>query len=142
MPPHTMNILRNIKAVIKRYENEIKTGRIAKPGRCEVCGARCKLWWHDEYTRKLITLCGTHYISIKRVRCSICRHAFALIPEFIKKYCRYATDVIGFAVKKLKEKVSCKEIKDELSGIMNSEEREIYIEATTLYRWRANFCDI
>ena len=133
-----MNIVGNLESVIKRYLKEVETGELEKPCRCKVCGRECNLWWHDEYTRKLITLHGIYKIPIKRLKCSLCGHTFGLIPGFIKKFHRYAKDVIDFALKELKKfslnKVACK-----IAEILNTEEYETLIGSATVYTWRKKF---
>ena len=129
-----MNILRNTERIIKRYLDDFNNKRLKKPEHCEVCGEKCNLWWHDEYIRKLITLCGVYDIPIKRLRCSVCKHTFALIPEFIKKFHRYAKDVITFALRHLKKLTY-----DKIADIFMNR-YSLYISNRTLYNWEKRFC--
>lgn len=133
-----MNIVRNLESVIKQYLKEVETGQQKKPCRCKVCGSECNLWWHDEYTRKLITLRGIYKIPIKRLYCPLCKHAFALIPDFIKKFYRYAKDVIDFALKELK-KLSLNKVACKIAEMLNTEEYETLIGPATVYKWQKKF---
>lgn len=136
-----MLIVRNIEGVINRYLDDYRDGRLKKPEFCEVCGRRCKLVWHAEFMRKLITLLKIHdKIPIKRLYCPLCKHTFALIPGFIKKFCRYGKDVIICVVKEFKKKIKCSEVADKLASLMKAV--DIYIEISTLYRWKKKFLDI
>ena len=129
-----MSILRNTEQIIKRYLADFNNKRLKKPECCEVCGRTCKLTWHAKYLRKLITLCGIYHIPIKRLYCPACKHTFALLPEFIEKFHRYAKDVIIFALRNLK-KFSYNKVAD-----MLMEKSEICIEILTLYNWKKKFC--
>lgn len=129
-----MIIVRNIEGVINRYLDEVNNGRLRKLKCCKVCGKECNLWWHDEYIRKLITLCGIYEIPIKRLYCPFCKQAFALIPGFIKKFHRYARDVIDFALDKLK-KFSRDKVADKFM-----DRYSLYVSTLTLYNWKKKFC--
>jgi hypothetical protein len=124
--------------VIKRYKKEVETGRSKKPDRCSVCHRECALWWHDEYIRKLVTLCGVYEIPIKRLYCPLCKHTFALIPEFIEKFHRYAKDVIEYALKELK-KLSHKKVAEKIAIILDTEVYETFIGPATIYNWEKEF---
>ena len=70
----------------------------------------------------------------------MCKHTFALMPEFIEKFCRYGKDVIIFAVKELKKKADIEEILNKLARFMGAV--NVYIEIATLYRWKKKFLNI
>ena len=84
-------------------------------------------------------MCGVYYdIPIKRLRCPLCKHTFPLLPGFIKKFHRYAQDVIKFALRELK-KFSFKKVTDKLRSMLNTEEYETLIGPETLYNWQKEF---
>jgi hypothetical protein len=93
------------------------------------------LSWHANYTRGLITLSGRYDISIKRLFCPLCKHTFALIPEFIEKFHRYAKDVITFVLERIKKFISYKNIADKLMDKCG-----LNIDILTLYKWKKKFC--
>lgn len=65
--------------------------------------------------------------------CPLCKRTFALIPEFVEKYRRYAKPVIAYAIKALK-KLSYYTVADNLAGAMEALDR--YVDYSTLYRWK------
>lgn len=129
-----MLIVENTGKVIKRYLYDYEHGRLEKPRRCEVCGRESALTWHAKYTRKLICFLGIYEIPIRRLMCPLCKGTFALIPEFIAKYRRYAKSIIGYAVAALKQGISFYDIADKLAGAMETIDR--YVDYSTLYRWQ------
>lgn len=106
---------------------------MAKPARCAMCGRRCGLVWHGKYTRELVTLGGIYRIPVKRLLCTVCNHTFSLLPEFVRKYCRYGADIISLVVREFSKKLNISRILDRLSSF------EIYLEYPTLYRWKQKF---
>ena len=131
----TMNILSYKKESIKKYLSDYAKGRIEKPECCEICGKKIKLTWHAEYKRKLITLTGIYEVPIRRLYCHHCKHTFALLPEFIEKFYRYAKDVIFFAVKELK-----KHTYDHVAGELPNN-ISLNIAINTLSNWNRKFAD-
>ena len=130
-----MDILRNTEGLINRYLEDFENGRLNKPEYCNVCGRKCKLLWHAKYIRELITSCRVYdKIPIRRLFCPLCKHTFALIPEFIEKFCRYGKDIIIFVVKEIKKRTGIAKIADKLARFM--EAVDIYIDISTLYRWK------
>jgi hypothetical protein len=133
-----MFIVRNTEGIINRYLEDFEAGKLRKPECCEHCGGKCKLIWHAKYIRKLITLFKKYdRLPIKRLYCPLCKHTFALIPVFIKKFCRYGMDVIISAIKEFKKKIKRSEVLDRLDGMM--EAVDTYIELPTLYRWKKKY---
>lgn len=130
-----MSILSYTTESIKKYQSDFEKGRIEKPDSCEICGKKNKLTWHAKYTRKLITLTGIYELSIRRLYCPHCKHTFALLPKFIKKFYRYGKDVIFLAVKKLQE-YAYEYVATELMV-----KSSIEIEITTLYNWNRKFAN-
>lgn len=136
-----MIIVRNTEGLINRYLDDYRDRKLKKPKFCEVCGRRCKLVWHAEFIRKLITLFKKYeQIPIKRLYCPLCKHTFALMPEFIKKYCRYGIDVITSAIKEFKKKIERSEVLNRLASMMGAV--NVYIELSTLYRWEKKYSNI
>ena len=136
-----MFIVRNTERLINRYLEDFEAGRLNKPEFCELCGRKCRLTWHAKYVRKLITLFKKYdRIPIKRLYCPLCKHTFAFIPVFIKKFCRYGIDVIASAIRKFKKKVKCFAVLDRLAGMMTAV--DVYIEISTLYRWKKKYSNI
>jgi hypothetical protein len=135
-----MGIVRNTNYLIKKYLSDFENKKLRKPCRCEICGKKCNLTWHADYIRKIITLSGIYHLPIKRLMCPLCKHTFALLPEFVKKFRRYAKDVIAFAVEKLK-KFYFEEVRDKLDRLLHNlpGEPEIYLSISTLYQWKKKF---
>jgi len=127
-------IVEKTEQVIKEYLSDYENGRLEKPRRCEVCGRESELTWHAKYKRKLICYLGIYEIPIRRLLCPLCKSTFALIPEFIAKYRRYAKSIIVYAVAALKKKISFYAIADNLAKAMEAIDR--YVDYSTLYRWQ------
>jgi hypothetical protein len=108
-------------------------GKLVKPDCCAVCGGRGNLVWHAKYTRKLITLGGVYQIPVKRLLCTVCNHTFCLLPEFVRKYCRYGADIISLVMREIGNQHSISQILDRLGSF------EIYPEYPTVYRWKKKF---
>jgi transposase-like protein len=89
--------------------------------------------WHGKYTRKLVTLGRIYQIPIKRLLCTVCNHTFSLLPEFVRKYCRYGADIISLVVREIRKQLSVSQILDRLGSF------EIYLEYPTVYRWKKKF---
>jgi hypothetical protein len=89
--------------------------------------------WHGKYVRKLVTLCGIYQIPVKRLLCTVCNRTFSLLPEFVRKYCRYGADIINLVVREIRKQVSISRILDRLGSF------EIYLEYPTVYRWKKKF---
>ena len=134
-----MKIVRNKNHLIN-YLKDFENKKLKKPCRCEVCGRICNLIWHAKYIREIITLFGVCQLPIKRLLCPLCKHTFAFLPEFVKKFQRYGKDVIAFALEKLKKLDFDKVIKkiDDLF-FYSMPENEIYISINTLYNWKKKF---
>ena len=136
-----MLIVRNTEGLIKQYLEDFEAGKLRKPERCEHCGRRCNLHWHATYIRTLITLFQKYdRFPIKRLFCPLCEHTFALIPAFIRKFCRYGIDVIASAIREFRKKIKRLKVLDRLAGMMAAV--DTYIELTTLYRWKKKYSDI
>ena len=131
-----MEIVRNKNDLIN-YLNDFENKKLKKPCRCEICGRKSNLIWHAQYIREIITLFGIYRLPIKRLMCPLCKHTFAFLPEFVKKFHRYSKDVINFALDKLK-KFKYSEVIAKLDNLM--EKAEIYISNLTLYKWKKKFC--
>lgn len=97
-----MSNLRNIKGQVKLYANRLKQGKLSKPSRCLLCKRKTVFYWHGSYGRDLIAYSQSFHLTIKRLLCTLCHHTFALLPDFVEKFCRYAKAVIYFALEKLK----------------------------------------
>ena len=118
---------------IQAYRADFEEKRLEKPSRCEVCGGTGPLHWHAEYERSLICFEGTIILPIRRVLCATCRATFALLPDFVVKFRRYARSVIGFSMDQLK-RMSLNAVADLLM------ERCGRVVATfTLSLWRRRF---
>lgn len=130
-----MKIVRNTNYLIKKYIDDIEHKKLKKPCRCEICGRICNLAWHAEYIRKIITLFGVYHLPIKRLMCPLCKHTFALLPEFIQKFHRYAKDFIAFAIEKLK-KFNFREVIEKLDKFL----KDADISPITLYKWKNKPC--
>ena len=128
-----MIIVRNLQSAINRYTHKVKNGKLAKPDRCPLCKRTGRLSWHAEYSRKLITLRGVFNIPVKRLYCRNCHKTFSLLPDFVKKYHRYASDIIAFAVINLK-KHHCDSVADQLMDKFS-----LYVSNQTLYAWKKKF---
>ena len=136
-----MYIVRNTAGLINRYLEDFDNGKLKKPEHCSVCGKRCRLLWHATYIRKLITLFKKYdRFPIKRLYCPLCKHTFAFIPVFIKKFCHYGLDVIAIAIREFRKKIEGLKVLDRLAGLMVAV--DTYIELTTLYRWKKKYSDI
>jgi len=72
--------------------------------------------------------------------CPLCKHTFAFLPEFVKKFHRYAKDFIAFALEKL-GKLDVAGVMDKIAGWFYHlpQEREVYISISTLYNWKKKF---
>ena len=86
---------------IENYLRRFKKRLLKKPERCAVCGRAGHLHWHAAYHRSLITFQDTLSLPVRRILCGVCRRTFALLPDFVIKYRRYAKAVIRFALHKL-----------------------------------------
>ncbi|MFH1186053.1 MAG: DUF6431 domain-containing protein [Chloroflexota bacterium] len=84
---------------VETYLARLRTKSLQKPPRCLVCGHACALRWHGSYARSLITLAQTYVLPVKRLLCLFCGHTFALLPEFVLKFHRYAKAAILHAVR-------------------------------------------
>jgi hypothetical protein len=122
---------------IDSYLEQVRTGTLAKPTRCQVCGKGPRLSWHGAYFRSLITLARTLTIPIKRVYCRLCRHTFALLPSFVVKFHRYAADVIHSALRRLKTRTY--EAVAEAIANAFAEPQKADLATLTLYLWRRKF---
>ena len=129
-----MIIVEKTEQVIKEYLSAYEQGKLEKPDRCEVCGRKSELIWHAKYRRKLISFLGIYEIPIRRLLCPLCKNTFALLPDFIAKYRRYAKSIIVYAVAALKKKISFYDLADQLAEMMEALDR--YVDYSTLYRWQ------
>lgn len=84
---------------IAQYKRDLHGGRLPKPARCRLCGGNGPLHWHGVYQRSLITFHHIVVLPIRRVLCTLCRKTYALFPDFVLKYHRYAKTVIRFALR-------------------------------------------
>jgi hypothetical protein len=73
--------------------------------------------------------------------CPLCKHTFALLPKFIKKFHRYAKDVIAFALEQLR-KFKYSKVQNKLDQLLQNlpGEPNIYLSISTLYQWKKKFC--
>lgn len=126
------DLVLKIQKRINRYVNNYEKKRIKKPEICKGCKSRRIIWW-SSYSRNVINLADTYNLPIKRVRCNNCGKTFALLPEFIKKYCRYGIDVIKFVLKGL--------IQHTFEGMIERmyAEYEIKISVVTLWLWKKKY---
>lgn len=90
-----------IEQRIVAYRSRVEQQQVPKPRVCRICGCVGRLRWHGLYRRTLITLAKTYILPIKRLFCALCRHTFALLPDFALKFHRYAVETIRFALKQL-----------------------------------------
>ena len=130
-----MSILSYKKESIKKYLSDFEKEKIKKPDIWEICGNKNNLTWHAKYTRNLITLAGIYELPIRRLYCPVCKHTFALLPEFIEKFYRYGKDVVFFAVKELK-----KHTYDYVAGKL-LDKISIEIAMNTFSRWNRKFAN-
>jgi len=129
-----MEIVRNKNHIIN-YLKDFENKKLKKPCRCEKCGRKSRLIWHAKYVRKIITLFGVYNLPVKRLMCPLCKHTFALLPEFIQKFHRYAKDFIAFALEKLR-KFAFSEVMGKLDKFME----DAAISPITLYKWKNKPC--
>ena len=122
--------------------NDVENKRIEKPEYCEICGKKDTLSWHAKYIRRIMALCGTYQIPIKRLYCNSCKHTFALIPEFIEKFKHYGKDVIKFVIDKLKSgKNTLEEVAEKLGQFLSVEISDRF-SILTIYNWKNQYCKI
>lgn len=122
-----------MEASIADYLRRYRTGKVAKPRQCQVCGLACSLRWHGKYHRSLMTLSRTYGLDIKRLYCGLCRHTFALLPSFVVKFHRYARHTIDVAMRRLRSH-TYEAVADWLM-----ERGGLYVAPLTLYFWRRKF---
>ena len=122
-----------IEQRVQAYIDQLREGRLAKASHCQRCGKTGHLRWHGSYTRSLIALGKKYSLPIKRLYCTLCEKTFALLPEFVAKWHRYAVEVINFALKALKSMTFGK-----VAGRL-MEEYQHYVAVETLYLWRIKF---
>ncbi|MFH0809100.1 MAG: DUF6431 domain-containing protein [Pseudomonadota bacterium] len=96
-----ISIEQTIARLVLRYLARVAGNHIPKPGHCQCCGHAGALRWHGSYERSLITLARTYALPIKRLFCTFCGQAFAVLPDFVLKFHRYAKPVILHAVRML-----------------------------------------
>lgn len=122
----------SIQNKINRYIRYYEKGRIPKPEHCPDCRRTGTIWWSG-YERQLRNLADIYDLPIKRVRCKHCGKTFAVLPEFIKKFCRYGKDVIKYVltavIKKTYEKIS-----EELCL-----DNDLNISPLTIWSWKIKY---
>lgn len=118
---------------IEIYLSRFKKKRLTKPVRCATCGQHGPLHWHAIYHRSLITFKGTVTLPIQRILCATCHHTFALVPDFVLKFRRYAKAIIRFALRLLPHR-SYNAVADLLM-----ERCHRYVATLTLYFWYRRF---
>lgn len=111
--------------------------QLAKPDCCEVCRCAGRLRWHGSYTRTLIATSRSYILPIKRLLCVLCGHTFALLPDFVEKFHRYAKEVINSALRWLKSQTY--EAVAEVIANSFPEPQSRNIAPLTLYLWRRKF---
>lgn len=129
----------SIESRIESYRLRLQEKRLAKPGCCQVCKRPSRLRWHGGYTRTLIGMGQTFVLPVKRLLCVICHHTFALLPDFIEKFHRYAKEVIRSALRWLKAQ-TYEAVAEMIANAFKSEEVPNHdIAPLTLYLWRRKF---
>lgn len=123
----------SIDEKLKDYLSRFQEKRLRKPQQCAGCRCAGHLRWHGFYRRSLITFTQTTSIPIKRLFCALCRHTFALLPDFILKFHRYAKEVIMRALRQLKGQT----YDAVASWLMEKINRNV--ATLTLYFWRKKF---
>jgi len=126
----------SIDEKLQRYLTCLREKRLPKPVSCESCSRLGHLRWHGSYRRSLITLTQTVLIPIKRLLCVLCGHTFALLPEFVAKWHRYAREVITAALRQLKRRTY-----DAVANWL-MEKAQLDVATLTLYFWRKKFADL
>ncbi len=126
------NIVLSIQNKIKHYIEDYKNCRITKPKHCKICKQTGLIWW-SYYKRQLKNLANRHTIPVKRVRCNKCGKTFAIIPDFIKKFCKYGIDVIIYVLKSLVKK-TFEEVSNQIY-----QEYDIEISTITLWFWKQKY---
>jgi len=122
-----------IELLVKRYEEDLESGKLSKPDRCLICKKRSKFHLHGQYPRQLIAPHKTYALIIQRLLCTICNHTFCLLPCFVAKFHRYAKSFIELVLKELKF-LSYDKVAD---WVMESCGRDI--STLTLYFWKRKF---
>ena len=87
--------------------------------------------------RGLIALAKNHRLPIRRLLCVLCRHTFALVPDFVFKFHRYAKEVIRSTISWLKSHTYEAVVEILSQAWREPEERNIAV--LTLYFWRRKF---
>ena len=118
---------------VKHYLVRLEGNLLEKPSHCRVCSHAGVLRWHGSYVRSLITLARTYALPVKRLLCVFCGHTFALLPEFVLKFHRYAKATILHAVRMLGLRTY-----EAVAGMFVGQ-GERCIAILTLHLWRRRF---
>jgi hypothetical protein len=122
---------------IASYLSRLQGGRRPKPAACQLCQGIGHLRRHGHYERTLITMTKIYTLPIQRLLCTLCRHTFAWLPDFIVKFHRYAKEVIRTALAWLKSHT----FHAVAEAIANRfpEPKEPALSPLTLFYWRRKF---
>ena len=133
----TIDILQQTESKINKYLKDFNNKELSKPEYCEICGKKTTLSWHAIYFRNIITFCGLFKIPIRRLYCCSCKHTFALLPNFIEKFRHYSSDVIKFALEKLK-KLTYDKVANILIQLIPVDSI-VNFSVITLYLWKKQY---
>ena len=126
-----------LESQISEYLQGFKEKSPPKPAACEVCKHADCLQWYGTYVRSLIALAKTYSVPIRRLYCTACHHTFALLPSFIRKFHRYAAEVIVTAMRWIKSHTFEKVAEVLTNRFMARQGRNV--APLTLYFWRRKF---
>lgn len=125
-------LILSIQNKINRYVKDYENNQIAKPEHCQNCNETGTSWW-SSYPRQVKNLADIYNLPIKRVRCKHCGITFCVLPEFIKKFCRYGKDVIKYAINAVVKKTFEKVSEDLYLGY------ELEIAPWTIWTWKKKY---
>jgi hypothetical protein len=126
-----------LETEIDEYSRRFHDKQLPKPTHCQVCKQVGLLQWHGSYVRHLIALAKTYSVPIRRLFCAGCRHTFALLPPFMRKFHRYAAEVITIALRWIQNHPIEKVAEVLTNRFMARQGRNV--APLTLYFWRRTF---
>ncbi len=118
---------------VQNYQDRLNQKLIPKPSNCQVCGHAGRLSWHGSYERRLLSMTQIYTLGIRRLFCALCRHSFALLPNFVMKFCHYAKETILSAVRMLRIHTY-----EAVAGRFMAQDQRC-MSTLTLYLWRRKF---
>ncbi len=125
-----MIILTEYVRSINKYLKDFEHKKLEVIGFCPCCEG--KLWKHASYKRSLLYKKKIYIISIRRMRCSLCRQTFSLIPCFVTPWMTIANHIREYMGRWLFSGIPLSHLPEKLSSIQIS-----VLSLRTLYRWKA-----